>query len=171
MGLRANLHSGFNYSYQKAVNGSLRDHVPDWYVLGYFMTSYLKAHYGPDVWARVLNQYYRFPFYPFSFSHGIKHTTGLRVEQLYERSMTEIDSLWWVQQREQPAATPVREMRVGASHTVFTQYQYPQYVSDSTVLALKTGLDYIPQWVLLSRHGAEQTVFTPGQLNLPNCCR
>ncbi|WP_216690344.1 hypothetical protein [Hymenobacter siberiensis] len=167
VGLRANLLAGRRYSYQKAVNGSLVDNVPDWYVLGYFMTSYLKTHYGPDVWAKVLDNYYRFPFYPFSFSNGIRRTTGLRVEQVYARSMTEIDSLWWVQQREQPALTPVRELRQAGVGKIFTQYQYPQYVTDSTVLALKTGLDYIPQFVLLSRHGAEQKVFTPGQLNLP----
>ena len=65
------------------MNGSLRDNVPDWYVLGYFMTSYLKTHYGPAVWAKVLDKYYRFPFYPFSFSNGIRRSTGLTVEQVY----------------------------------------------------------------------------------------
>ena len=167
VGLRANLLSGRRYSYQKAVNGSLRDHVPDWYVLGYFMTSYLKTHYGPDVWGRVLDRYYRFPFYPFSFSNGIRRTTGLRVEQLYARSMAETDSLWRVQQRAQPVSTPVRELRQAGVDNIFTQFQYPQYVTDSTVLALKTGLAIIPRFVLLTRHGAEQAVFTPGQLNMP----
>ena len=167
VGLRANLLAGRRYSYQKAVNGSLRDQVPDWYVLGYFMTSYLKTHHGPDVWAKVLDAYYRFPFYPFSFSNGIRRATGLRVEQLYSRTMTEIDSVWRVQQAAQPAATPARELRAAASEKIFTQYQYPQYVTDSTVLALKTGLDNIPRFVLLSRHGAEQKVYVPGQLNLP----
>ncbi|MGY3088102.1 hypothetical protein ACVWYF_001135 [Hymenobacter sp. UYAg731] len=167
VGLRANLLAGRTYSYQKAVNGSLVDNVPDWYVLGYFMTSYLKTHHGPDVWAKVLDNYYRFPFYPFSFSHGIRHTTGLRVEQLYARSMTEIDSLWRAQQLAQPAPTPARELKQAGVGKIFTQYQYPQYVTDSTVLALKTGLAIIPRFVLLSRHGAEQTVFTPGQINIP----
>ena len=167
VGMRANLHSGLRFNYQKAVNGSLRDNVPDWYVLGYFMTSYLKAHYGPEVWAKALDQYYRFPFYPFSFSNGIRRTTGLTVEQVYERSMSEIDSLWWGQQRGQPPTTPVRELRQAGAGKVFTQYQYPQYVSDSTVLALKTGLANIPTLVLLSRRGKEQKVFVPGQLNIP----
>ncbi|WP_226163084.1 TolB family protein [Hymenobacter terricola] len=167
VGLRANLLAGRDYSYQKAVNGSLRDNVPDWYVLGYFMTSYLKTHYGPAVWSKALDKYYRFPFYPFSFSNGIRRSTGLTVEQLYGRSMAEIDSAWRAQQVAQPAATPAKELVVSASEKVFTQYQYPQYVTDSTVLALKTGLDDIPQLVLLSRHGAEQKVFTPGQLNIP----
>ena len=167
VGLRANLLAGRRYSYQKATNGSLRDNVPNWYVQGYFMTSYLKTHHGPDVWSRVLDRYYRFPFYPFSFSNGIKHATGLRVEQVYERSMAEIDSTWRAQQAAQPPATPVRELRVKESEKVFTQYQYPQYVNDSTVLAMKSGLGHIAQFVLLSRHGRERTVFVPGQLNIP----
>ncbi len=167
VGLRANLLSGTRYSYQKAVNGSLRDHVPDWYVLGYFMTSYLKTHYGADAWAKVLDRYYRFPFYPYSFSNGIRRTTGLTVEQLYSRSMSEVDSLLREQQRAQPATTGGRDMCQSAPGKVFTQYQYPQYVNDSTVLALETSLDFIPRFVLLSRHGAQRTVFVPGQLNLP----
>ena len=167
VGLRANLRAGRRYSYQKAVNGSLRDHVPDWYVLGYFMTSYLKAHHGPAVWAGVLNDYYRFPFYPFSFSRSIRRRTGLAVEELYERTMTEIDSVWRARPEPPGAAAPGRELRAAASERVFTQYQYPQYVTDSTVLALKTGLGHIPQFVLLSRTGAERRVFVPGQLNMP----
>ena len=167
VGLRANLLAGSRYSYQRAVNGSLVDNVPDWYVLGYFMTSYLKTHYGPNAWAKVLDNYYRFPFYPFSFSNGIRRTTGLRAEQVYARSMTEIDSLWRAQQAAQPAPTAARELKQPGTGKIFAQYQYPQYVTDSTVLALKTGLAVIPHFVLLSRNGAEQTVFTPGQLNLP----
>ncbi len=167
VGLRANLLAGHRYSYQKAVNGSLRDNVPDWYVLGYFMTSYLKTHYGPAVWSTVLDSYYRFPFYPFSFSRSIRHATGLTVEQLYGRTMTDIDSTWQAQRAMQPVPAPVRELAVAATEKTFAQYQYPQYVTDSTVLALKTGLDYIPQLVLLSRRGAERRVFVPGQLNIP----
>jgi hypothetical protein len=167
LGLRANLLSGRQYSYQKAVNGSLRDLVPDWYVLGYFMTSYAKAYYGPEVWSQVLDKYYRFPFYPFSFSNGLRRTTGLRVEGLYQRTMHELDSTWRAEQAARPAPTPVRELAGQADTRVFTQYQYPQYVNDSTILALKSGLGHIPQLVLLGRHGREKRVFTLGPINIP----
>jgi hypothetical protein len=167
LGLRANLLSGRQYSYQKAVNGSLRDLVPDWYVLGYFLTSYAKTHYGPDVWSRALDKYYRFPFYPFSFSNGLRRTTGLRVEDLYQRTMRELDSTWRAEQVARPAPTPVRELAGQAETRVFTQYQYPQYVNDSTILALKSGLGHIPQLVLLGRHGREKRVFTLGPINIP----
>ena len=167
LGLRANLLDGRLYNYQKAVNGSLRDNVPDWYVLGYYVTSYAKAHYGPDVWSRALSEYYRFPFYPFSFSNGLKRTTGLRVEDLYARTMRELDSTWRAQAASRPAPTPVRELAGQADTRVFTQYRYPQYVTDSTVLALKTGLGDIPQLVLLGHQGREKRVFTLGQQNIP----
>ncbi|GAB3638417.1 hypothetical protein GCM10027422_40070 [Hymenobacter arcticus] len=167
LGLRANLLEGRLYNYQKAVNGSLRDNVPDWYVLGYYLTSYAKAHYGPAVWGRVLDEYYRFPFYPFSFSNGLKRTTGLRVEDLYARTMHALDSTWRAEQAARPAPTPVRELAGQANTQVFTQYQYPQYVNDSTVLALKSGLGDIAQLVLLGRHGKEKRVFTLGLQNIP----
>ncbi|OGX90838.1 hypothetical protein [Hymenobacter coccineus] len=167
LGLRANLLSGRLYNYQKAVNGSLRDYVPDWYVLGYFMTSYLKTHRGPRAWARVLDDYYRFPFYPFSFSNSLCRATGLRVEDLYARTMADLDSTWRAERAARPAPTEVRELAGQAGTRVFTQYQFPQYVNDSTVLALKSGLDNIPQLVLLGRHGREQKVFTPGLINIP----
>jgi len=172
LGLRANLLNGRLYNYQKAVSGSLRDFVPDWYVLGYYLTSYAKAHYGPDVWSRALGEYYRFPFYPFSFSNGLKRTTGLHVEDLYARTMHELDSTWRAQRASQPTLTPVRELAGQAATRVFTQYQYPQYVTDSTVLALKSGLGDIAQLVLLGRHGAapvgrEKRVFTLGLQNIP----
>ncbi|GAA3918486.1 hypothetical protein [Hymenobacter algoricola] len=170
VGLRANRLAGRHYDYQKAVSGSLRDNVPDWYVLGYFMTSYLKNHYTPAIWAGVLDRYYRFPFYPFSFSNSLRRTTGLTVEQLHARTMADLDSTWQARPPGLPltagrdfAAQPERQGR----HAVFTEYRYPQYVNDSTVVAMKTGLGDIAQLVLLSRHGAEKKLFVQGLVNSP----
>ncbi|SHJ68151.1 hypothetical protein SAMN02745146_3686 [Hymenobacter daecheongensis DSM 21074] len=168
--MRANRLAGRHFDYQKAVNGSLRDNVPDWYGLGYFMTSYLKNHYGPAVWANILDRYYKFPFYPFSFSNSIRRTTGLTVEQLYSRTMSDLDSTWQAQQKGLPltagrdfAVQPERQRR----QEVFTEYRYPQYVTDSTVVAMKTGLGDIAQLVLLNRHGREKPLFVQGLLNSP----
>ena len=167
VGLRANRLAGLHYGYQKAVNGSLRDNVPNWYELGYYLTSYAKAHYGPQVWDQALTGYNRFPFYPFSFSDHLRRTTGLRVEELYARTMAELDSTWQAQQRElQPIEA--RELAGQYQGRVFTQYQYPQYVNDSTIVALKTGLGHIAQFVLLPvGAGRERKLYVPGPLNLP----
>ncbi|TGE21701.1 hypothetical protein E5K00_15625 [Hymenobacter aquaticus] len=168
LGLRANLLAGRRFSYSKAVAGSFRDNVPNHYVLGYFLTTNYKRTNGARAWSEVLNRYYRFPIYPFSFSNSLKHASGhgLRVDDLYQRTMQQLDSTWRAQQQ-QLTLTNVAEFRTRAEPRVFTEYQYPQYVTDSTVLAVKVGLGDISQLVLLSRQGAERRVFVQGPVNNP----
>jgi len=164
LGFRANLLAGRRYSYPKAVGGSFRDNVPDHYVLGYFLTTRLKRQAGPEVWGEVLNRYYRFPLYPFSFSHALRKTTGLRVEQLYRQTLDELTEKWQQEQRELAitAASPLATSR----NRSFTNYRYPQFVDAQTVLALKSGLGDITQWVLLSG-GKERRVHQLGLFNNP----
>ncbi|MCB2406831.1 hypothetical protein [Hymenobacter lucidus] len=168
VGLRANLLAGRRYGYSKAVAGSYRDNVPNHYVLGYFLTTNYKRTNGPNAWSDVLNRYYRFPVYPFSFSRSLKLAsgTGLRPDDLYQRTMQQLDSTWRAEQQ-RLTLTEATTFAVKAEPKVFTEYQYPQYVTDSTVLAVKAGLGDISQLVLLRRNGAEQRVFVQGLVNNP----
>ncbi|GGE99090.1 hypothetical protein [Hymenobacter cavernae] len=166
LGFRANLLAGKRFSYPKAVAGSYRDNVPNHYVLGYFLTTNLKCTNGANAWSPVLDRYYNFPAYPFSFSNSLRQTAGLRVEELYQRTLTDLDSLWRAQQRNLHL-TEASPLAVQPERGVFTEYQYPQYVTDSTVLAVKTGLGDISQLVLLSRRGKEKRVFVQGLVNNP----
>ncbi|GAB3303906.1 TolB family protein [Hymenobacter tenuis] len=164
--LRANLLAGRRYTYAKAVGGSYRDYVPNHYVLGYFLTTSLKRTAGPGVWGNVLNRYYRFPVYPFSFSDKLRLTTGLRTDDLYQRTMQELDSTWRTQQarRELTLAT---QLPVASSEKIFTEYQYPQYLDNNTVLALKSGLGHTPRLVELRRGGLERELLVLGLNNNP----
>jgi hypothetical protein len=168
LGLRANLLAGRRFSYSKSVAGSYRDNVPNHYVLGYFMTTNFKRTNGPTAWSDVLNRYYRFPVYPFSFSNSLRLSSRnqLRTDDLYERTISQLDSVWRAgqQQLTLTAATPFQTQ---PEPNVFTEYQYPQYVNDSTVLAVKAGLGDISQLVLLRRHAPEQRVFVQGLFNNP----
>ncbi|GAB3922337.1 hypothetical protein [Larkinella terrae] len=166
LGMRANLLAGRRFSYQKAVGGSYRDNVPNHYVLGYFMSTNLKREYGADAWSNVLNRYYRFPIYPFSFSNSVKKTTKYRIEELYRRTMTDVEETWRKQQ-ESLRLTDAVTFPVKASGKVYTNYQYPQYISDNEVIALKSGLGDIARFVILDRNGQEKKVFVPGLFNNP----
>lgn len=171
LGMRANLLAGDPFNYQKAVSGSYRDNVPDHYVLGYLLTTYAKQAYGPEVWSRVLNRNYRrFPW-PFAFSASIRNETGLRVEGLYRKAMDEWTEVWKKQQESltvTPAATfPVRVEQDQTKVPVFTNYQYPQYLTDSTVLCVKSGLGDTPRLVLLDKNRRERTLYVQGFPNDP----
>ncbi len=176
LGFRANLLAGRRFDYSKSVGGSYRDNVPNHYPLGYLLTTYVKRNYGVDAWGSILNRYYRFPFYPFSFSNSLKKATGLRVEELYRRTMDDITETY----RQQQANLSVTEAAVVAGHPerqgqrlVFTNYQYPQWLNDSTLLAVKSGLGDIDQLVSLHRPPQdtatwlEERVFVQGYVNNP----
>ncbi len=169
LGMRANRLSGQHFNYAKAVAGSYRDNVPDHYVLGYFLSTNLKNNYGINAWSSVLNRYYAFPLYPFSFSNSLKSVTKYRVEELYRRTMADLDETLRKQQ-ENLRLTPARPFAAQPEKeldgkVVFTNYQYPQYLSDSSVIAVKSGLGDITQLVALSPSGKEQKLFVPGLFN------
>ena len=171
LGLRANLLAGRRFSYAKAVAGSYRDNVPDHYELGYPITTYAKRTYGPEVWSRVLDRNYRrFPW-PFAFSASVRNETGVRVDDLYRKTMDDLAETWTRQQENltvTPAATfPVRVEQGRATRPVFTSYQYPQFLTDSTVLCVKSGLGDTPRLVLLDKAGREKKVFVQGFPNDP----
>ena len=171
MAMRANLLADKRFDYPKAVGGSYRDNVPNHYVLGYFLTTYLKRTYGPDVWSRVLNRNYRrFPW-PFAFSASIKAETGLRTEELYRQTMDDLTEIW---QKQQQALTltpttgfAVKAEKQASKHPVFTNYQHPQFLTDSTVLCVKSGLGDTPRLVILSKSGREKVLQVQGFPNDP----
>ncbi|QHV94722.1 TolB-like translocation protein [Spirosoma endbachense] len=171
LGMRANLLAGKRFDYPKAATGSYRDNVPNHYVLGYFMTTYLKRTYGPDAWSRVLNRnYHRIPW-PFAFSASIRDETGLRTEDLYLKTMDDLTETWQKQQ-DRLTITPatlfaVKAEKQESSQPVFTNYQYPQFLTDSTILCVKSGLGDTPRLVILDKNGVEKTVFVQGFPNDP----
>ncbi|WP_461128839.1 hypothetical protein [Spirosoma aerophilum] len=174
--MRANLLAStelprFRFDYQKAVGGSYRDNVPNHYKLGYFLTTYLKRTYGPDVWSRVLDRnYHRFPW-PFAFSASIKQETTLRTEDMYRKTMDDLLETWQKQQAGiaiTPAVNfPVRFEKQVSKRPVFTNFEHPQFLTDSTVLCVKTGLGDTPRLVILDKNGQEKTVFVQGFPNDP----
>ncbi|MFD2934444.1 hypothetical protein [Spirosoma flavum] len=172
LGMRANLLAGKRFDYPKAVGGSFRDNVPNHYVLGYFLTTYLKRTYGPDVWSRVLNRnYHRFPW-PFAFSASINDETKLKTEGLYRKTMDDLTETWQKQQ-EGLAITPTTSFPVEAEkqlaqRPVFTSYQHPQLLTDSTVLCVKSGLGDTPRLVILTKNGREKTISVQGFPNDPD---
>ncbi len=172
LGMRANLLTGNRFDYPKAVCGSYRDIVPNHYVLGYFLTTYLKRTYGADVWSRVLNRNYRkFPW-PFTFSASIREVTTLRTEDLYRKTIDDLTETWQKQQQGltlTPATTfPINAERQQSRKPVFTNYRHPQFLTDSTVLCVKSGLGDTPRLVILGKDKREKQVFVQGFLNDPD---
>ena len=163
MALRTQLLTNGAYKYSKAVCGSYKDFIPNHYVSGYYMTTFMKNKFGIDAWDKILKGTYADAPYPFSFSNNIKKVTGLKTEQLYNQAFIDISEQWKAQISELKE-TEVEFYKTKIS-TIYTNYEYPQILSDGRVLAVKSGLADITQLVILDKKSEEKKVLSLGIFN------
>ena len=153
------------YNYEKASAGSLKDFVPDWYPLGYYLTTHAREQFGEDIWAKVVKDAVRYKGLFFPFSRSLKSHTGLGTKELYASARSQMDSLWKsnnVQIRTtQEAETLINQ----SSKTTFTSYSNPIMLPGGEVLAAKRGFDRIPAFYLISPDGKEKKLTEPGILH------
>ena len=161
-GLRAQVLQEGIYSFEKATLGSLKDHVPNHYELGYQLVAGVRAEYGVQVWDEVISHVGRRPHTIVPFSRSLKEQTGMGRVGLYKHTMKRLDSIW-SRQKNMTAFTAADH--VDHKKRLFTHYQYPVFLDDASLLVLKNAMDDIPRVVRLGLDGREEVLFTPGQLN------
>lgn len=161
--MKTNLLEGRKFNYHKQSLRSYRHNIPDHYVLGYYMVSYLRRKTNDaDVWGKITARSWSVPFIPFAFSNAIRKETGLYVTDLYDEMADQLEADW---RRELDGVelTPFVAVNRRRNNT-YTDYLFPQSLADGSVLAMKKGIGDIEQFVLLTEEG-EEKVFTPGLMN------
>ena len=151
LGLRVPILERETWSYEKAYFRSFNEYIPDHYTLGYHMVTYLRRHYGKEVWNHVLHQSSWLYFGPFTFSSALKKCTGHSLRQTYHMAMAELDSIWTLQAM---LSRPVPVNHIPIRHTCrWDNYLYPQPQTDGSIIALRTGLDTPPTLVRVQPDG------------------
>ncbi len=161
-GLRAQVLEKGTYPYDKAVLGSFKDHVPNHYELGYQLVASVRAHYGADIWGRVMEHVARRPHSILPFSGGLKKHTGIGVDEHYHQTFQLLDSLW-TRQMGHHTYTPFRV--VNRDKELYTHYRPMAFINDTTLMVLKSGMGDIPRVIRLYADGEEEVLFTPGFFN------
>ena len=153
---------GIDYGYEKASAGSLKDFVPDWYSLGYFMVGYGRVKYGEELWKGVVTDAVRYKglFYPLSKS--LKKRTGVGTKGLYQEMRQDLDAKWKneLNLRASPTAKIVNQK---AKKTV-VHYTNPRWLNDHELIVEKRGYDQLTMYYRLGEDGAEQKVTNAGVL-------
>jgi hypothetical protein len=157
-GLRAQVLNRGIYSYEKAVYGSYKDYVPNHYELGYQLVAAGRLTNDPNVWAGVVDKVARRPFIR-PFSAGMKQHMGLSMDRHYLNTLNMLDSAW-SHQRQLKRYTPVSV--ISPQNRLYTNYTQGNWLNDTTLIALKTGMKDIPRIVKVSLSGEEQVLFAPG---------
>jgi hypothetical protein len=158
------------YTFSKATMGSYKHHIPDHYQLGYLMVRHGRRSYGDSFWIDFQNSAARKPFLlnPTWFS---MRSYGLSSKkQFYRNSLAEYRE-HWLQTDSSRVLTPsiswssesskgsIREGRQ------YSSYKFPHALSDSVILVSKSGIDQIPEFILVDREGKEKRIHRPGYLS------
>lgn len=160
---RTNLLEGRTFNYHKQYLRSYKHNIPNHYVLGYHMISYLRKKTGnPDVWENISGRAWRMPIIPFTFSNAIKKESGLYVKDLYKEMAADLQKKW---KQELDGLTFTSSERINnRSTSAYTDYLTPQVLGDGRIVALKSGIGDIEQLVIFS--GANQKKsFVQGPVN------
>lgn len=156
--LRTILLSGKEWDYDKAHLGSYEDYVPNHYVYGYFYTSWLRNKYGDLFLSRLADESAKNSWNPLNFYDSTKRLTGASFETFYKNVMKDLVTEWKVR-AEKLSPTPYVVQNIGKRFG-WTNYLYPQVTEDGKILALKKGLSFINQFVLIEGK-KERTLFYP----------
>ncbi|NOT76719.1 MAG: hypothetical protein HOP08_17470 [Cyclobacteriaceae bacterium] len=161
---KTNIMEGRTFNYHKQYLRSYKNAIPDHYVLGYNMVSYLrKKTNDPLIWEKVVGRSWDVPFIPFAFSNSLKKETGSYVKDLY---------LEMAQQRKKEYEAAINAFQPTAFESVnkrkseaYTDYSFPQLLDDGTILVTKSGIGDIDQLVKLDANGNELKKYVQGQIN------
>lgn len=160
---RTNLQEGRTFNYNKQYLRSYKHNIPDHYVLGYHMVSYLSKRTGSEEsWHNVTRKAWSAPFVPFTFSSAIKKESGLYVKDLYTEMASDLQKEWQVKQQNQQLTSfePIHKRRSSA----YTDYKFPQVVGVDSIVAIKSGIGDVEELTLLTPAG-EKRLLTLGPYN------
>ena len=158
MATRALLLSGDNFSFMKAMHGSLRDSVPSQAELGAFLVNHVERTSGADAWDKIMARTANHSFSPISVSAAMKAQTGRSAADNYRETMSVLGETWKSQSEGKTVSQP-RVLNL-APKIAFTDYSQPVFEKDGSVLAQKAGLDtYATEVVRILPDGREQKLF------------
>lgn len=149
------------YEYYPAWQGTYRTAYPDWYELGYVLTSYARRHYGDSIWRKVISRAAWNPLPPFALSGALKHFTGKSLTALHRDAVAELDSLWSLQ-RDAVIETPATLLSPPDSS--YHVWSLPQVASDGSIIATYTDLNTVTQLVRLRDGRREVLLSRPGMV-------
>ncbi len=150
------------YKYDKILNGSYKDFVPDYYQTGYQMVT-LALTKDPQLWTKVLNFTADQPFTLNPVNISLSRNAGLKKKSLWNQTY---DSLKYIWSKDITADNPVSYNHLNPDKKgKFINYYSPLFVNENSIIAIKTSLSDPASFVEINPLlKTEKRIFTPGNL-------
>lgn len=160
MEYRALILSGKHYRYDVGTWSSYKDYIPNPYRIGYYMVSNARAHFGDETWRKVLDDIYNKKGFFYPFGRSLQQVTGWTPRKLYAATLHDLDSVF--KSTDQSIGLTVSSTITPVPSGIYTNYRFPHYLQDGSVLVLKNAFNEINTYYRLLPDGGEEKLFSPG---------
>lgn len=143
---RAILLNERKYKYDKVLNGSYRDYVPDRYQSGYQMVTWAMINKKPDIWNKVFEFTGEQPFTIIPVNVSLNRQADLTKRKLYDQTFDSLKSMWSREAGNRQEYTSLNPGKKGQ----YINYYSPVFSGADSIVALKTSLNSNPQLVLIN---------------------
>jgi hypothetical protein len=149
------------YSYDKSVNGSFRDFVPDHYQYGYQMMAYSYLKYNRNLWQDALKTTANAPFLVNPVNLSLRRDASLSKKRLFTETFASLKTYW---AKDDSLADPESyEVVNPPKGKDYINYHSPVLIGYDSIAAVKTSLSEPPSIVLIRpSEKKEKRIFIPG---------
>jgi hypothetical protein len=149
------------YSYDKSVNGSFRDFVPDHYQYGYQMMAYSYLKYGRPLWQDALKATGNTPFLINPVNLSLRKNASLSKKRLFTEAFDTLKTLWKSDDSVSDASS--YEVINPPKGKQFINYHSPVLIGYDSIAAIRTSLSEPPSIVLIRpSEKKEKRIHIPG---------
>ena len=150
-----------NWQLDRWFCGSYRHHIPNHYKMGYQMTRWMYENLGSDIWNRISRYSSNYPFFIIPRTIYLKHHHDMWGSEIFRNTFNELAEYWeslpQVDDSAEKIATPIKS---------YTTYAHPQWLNDTTIVALKEDLANHQALVQVdSRTGDEKVLCYTGYIS------
>jgi hypothetical protein len=151
------------YKYDKILNGSYKDFVPDIYESGFQMVTLALTKKDPQIWNKVLRFTADEPFTLNPFNISLSRNSGLRKKTLWNETCDTLKTMWTKDvSKNNPEAYNIANPE---KHGKYINYYSPVFAGKDSIIAIRTSLSVPSSFVLINPvQKTEKRIHTPGQI-------
>lgn len=140
--------------------GSYKEYIPSHYELGYQLVSYANTVNGRYAWREVVEYGSKYPFLIFTTEIAERKYLKTSTRRLFRDTFTDLGNYWASLPEQSDSAE-----RIPTHETSYTVYAYPQFLNDTTIIALKSDFDRTARFVEVdTRTASERTLCMVGSV-------
>ena len=151
------------YNYDKILNGSYKDFVPDYYEYGYQMVAWALTKNDPRIWINMLKLTAERPFILNPVNISLSKNSNLKKKTLWKETFDTLRTIWTKDVSEN---NPTHYDVINPDkHGEYINYYSPLLAGSDSIIAIKTTFSSPTSFVLInSIQKTEKRIHTPGQI-------